>query len=82
MLLNIERFTNIILSWISMFVFLPVIQPPRAKISEMCHFQFFLLLSFDIWLWSHREKFNIDILAQTLFRSQCALGEARKKNWD
>ena len=36
----------------------------------------------DLWLRSHREKFNIDILAKKFFRSQCTCGEARKKFWD
>jgi len=41
-----------------------------------CHFKD------DLRLRSHREKFNIDILAQKFFRSQYTCGEARKKIWD
>ena len=41
-----------------------------------CHFKD------DLRLRSHREKFNIDILAQNFFRSQYTCGEARKKIWD
>ena len=33
----------------------------------------------DLRLRSHREKFNIDILAQNFFQSQYTCGEARKK---
>ena len=41
-----------------------------------CHFKD------DLRIRSHREKFNIDILAQNFFRSQYTCGEARKKIWD
>ena len=41
-----------------------------------CHFKD------DLRLRSHREKFNIDILAQKIFQSQYTCGEARKKIWD
>ena len=41
-----------------------------------CHFKD------DLQIRSHREKFNIDILAQNFFRSQYTCGEARKKIWD
>ena len=58
--------------------------PPRAKISESvisssfcyCHFKD------DLQIRSHREKFNIDILAQKIFRSQYTCGEDREKIWD
>ena len=57
--------------------------PTIAKISETCHFQLFLLLPFKdgLRLRSHRETFNIDILAQKI-RSQYTCGQARKKFWD
>ena len=41
-----------------------------------CHFKD------DLRLQSHREKFNIDILAQFYSRSQYTCGESRKKIWD
>ena len=50
----------------------------RVISSSFCYCHF----NDDLRLRSHREKFNIDILAQNFFRSQYTCGEARKKFWD
>ena len=56
--------------------------PPRAKISETCHFQLFLLLTFQKMTFDYRatvRNLTLTFWPKNFYVSQYTCGEARKK---